>query len=56
MKKFLVNISRTEFGFIKVEAETKEDAEEKAIEQEGEGMANWTSCEEVMIDETIEIK
>ena len=41
MKKYNVNITATEWGFVEVEAETKEEAIEKAHEAEIDGEIIW---------------
>ena len=43
MAKFEVSVEEISYGFVTVEAETEEEAYEKAEEMYFEGMVNWTS-------------
>lgn len=54
-KRYHVNISRTEYGCVEVEAVSPEEARIKAEEEESKGMANWNGCGDLIIEEIEEL-
>lgn len=40
-KEYIVNITRTDYGFIKVNAKNKKEAKTKALELEEQGETIW---------------
>lgn len=44
-KKYIAFVKAIECGWVEIEAQTEEEAEEKAIEAEGEGMVMWNKRE-----------
>lgn len=45
MPQYQVNLKRTEYGFVNVEAKNKEEAEEAAIDAEQDGNAIWNKAD-----------
>lgn len=54
MKKYLINLQRTEYGFIEIDAKDKEQAMERALKEEMDGNANWVNCGPVEVTEVKE--
>lgn len=54
MKRYIVHIERKEYGFIELEANNKQEAEELAYEEMEAGNVNWGN-EETKITEISKI-
>ena len=50
MAKYLVNVKEISYGFVEVEADSMEDAPEKATEAFHNGNVIWPSCEFTTLD------